>query len=737
VKLLKIVLPLFLFLTACGELIPAPQDSYVETTLTPLPSATIQPTATPVPDGAEGIALAFYRAWEGKDYLGMYSLLSSQSQALVDSQSFVSFYEEMMEIATVQTIHAQPLSARQDGNRAEFGVRVTWNTAAVGNIVRDHVVNLTFGNGRWGIVWDESLILPELEGGNRLHMEHRIPSRANIYDVNGKGLAFQGTAITLGVIPGRIQDETGLLNILSQVLNQTPEEIRLLYASALPDWYVPLGDITNEVMTANYPLLEPYIGSGLVTEDRFTRLYTPSGVAPHIVGYTGFIPAEEIDNYKAEGYRGDEQVGLAGVEKWGESYLSGTRGGVLTVIGPNGEYLATIQEQEPKQARSVYTTFDMDFQAAVEQALAEAIQSHPLGQAGSVVVMDVQTGAIRAMASYPDYNPVIFDSTRVNASEELSAVLNDPARPLVNRATQGEYPAGSTFKIVTFTAAVNSDLYDANSLYNSTGTWDRLGENFIKVDWREGGHGTVSLRQALIVSCNSCFYDVGYNLDFVDQNYLPEVARLFGLGSPTGIVGMLESPGLIPDPAWKLANQGEGWVTGDSVNMAIGQGFVLVTPLQMTQLIAAVANGGILYRPTVIDRIGTGGGAPEEKWPVEGTSQIPLSEADRNIVRDSLLAVANSDIGTASNVLGNMPITVAGKTGTAETVIGNPHAWFAGYAPAAPYTRSDGTGINAPEIAVVVMIENSGEGSAVAAPIFRRIIELYYGITPLTPLPWQ
>jgi penicillin-binding protein 2 len=324
----------------------------------------------------------------------------------------------------------------------------------------------------------------------------------------------------------------------------------------------------------------------------------------------------------------------------------------------------------------------------------------------------------------------------VNASDELAAVLSDPGRPLVNRATQGEYPPGSTFKIVTFTAAVNSELYDANSLYTSTGTWDRLGENFIKVDWREGGHGTVSLRQALTVSCNSCFYDAGYNLDFVDQNYLPEVSRQFGLGFPTGIVGLLESAGLIPDPAWKLANQGEGWATGDTVNMAIGQGFVLVTPLQMTRLIAAVANGGILLRPSVIDRIGAGGGAPEEIWPVEGTSQIPLSDEDRNIVRDALVAVANSDIGTASAVLRNMPVVVAGKTGTAETVSGTPHAWFAGYAPAAPYTPPNGPAINAPEIAVVVMIENAGEGSAVAAPIFRRIVELYYGLTP-TPFPWQ
>ncbi|MCI0395644.1 MAG: hypothetical protein L0332_27180 [Chloroflexi bacterium] len=732
------LLLLLIFLVACDDNAPPPvQDSYAEVTLTPLATPTLIPTITAAPGGAEGIGLAFFRAWEGRDYLGMYSLLSPQSQALVDSSAFVSYYEEMMAIAAVQSIHVQPLSAAQNGDRAEFGARVTWETAVVGAIIRDHVAELVYRSGRWGIVWHEGLVLPELKGGYRLYMEHRIPARANIYDVNGKGLAFQGTVITLGVIPGRIQDEAGLLNVLSPLLNKTPEEIRPLYASALPDWYVPLGDITGEVMEAHYAELQPYLDNGLATDDRLTRLYTETGTAAHVLGYTGFIPAESLAEYQALGYQGDEQVGLAGVELWGERYLSGTRGGALTVVGPNGEYISTIQESEPKQARSIYTTLDLPFQAAVEQALAEAIETHPAGAAGSIVVLDAQSGAVRAMASYPAYNPAIFDSVRVDAAEQLQAVLDNPNQPLVNRVTQAEYPPGSTFKIVTFSAGVNSGLYTPNSLYTSTGTWDRLGENFIKRDWREGGHGTVSLSQALVVSCNSCFYDVGYNLDGYDPFFLPNTARQLGFDAPTGIVGLLEAGGLIPDPEWKINVQGEGWVTGDSVNMAIGQGFVLVTPLQMARLIAAVANGGVLYRPSVIDRIGAGGGAPEEKWPVEAQGQLPLSDDYREVIRQSLRAVANSADGTAAYQFTGLPVPVAGKTGTAETPGGQPHAWFIGYAPAEPYTLSDGTVVNAPQLAIAVMIENAGEGSAVAAPIFRRVVELYYGITPVRPYPWE
>ena len=211
-----LLLGLALLSAACAEIVPPPlEDSYAEVTLTPLPTPTAEPTATSIPSGAEGIGLAFFRAWEGKDYLGMYSLLSPQSQALVDSRSFVNLYEELMATATVQSIHAQPVSARQEGERAEFSAQVTWETTAVGQITRDHMMELVYSDGRWGVVWDESLILPELAGGNSLLMEHRIPSRANIYDINGEALAFQGSVVTLGVIPGRIEDEEGLLNAVS------------------------------------------------------------------------------------------------------------------------------------------------------------------------------------------------------------------------------------------------------------------------------------------------------------------------------------------------------------------------------------------------------------------------------------------------------------------------------------------------------------------------------------------
>lgn len=733
---------LIFILTACGgEGLPFVQDSTEPISPEDIAnSSENSPTATEevVSEDAGGYARAFYRAWEAQDIIGMYSLLAPQSQALVDINSFVQRYEDAMNTAAVQQVIAQPVSLVQEGTKAEFGVSVTWETAVLGPITRDYTVPLVYEDGRWGIIWHEGLILPELEGGNRLAMEYVVPSRAGIYDINGYALAYLGKAISLGIIPGQIQDEASLLATLSPIVGKTPEEIKEMYAEALPDWYVPIGDIPEDVLQDNILDLQPYINAGLAPpEARNSRLYTDNGVAPHIVGYTGYIPAEEIDGYLRQGFRGDESVGRSGLEAWGEEYLNGERGGTLSIIGSSGEYVTTLAEKSPQQSRSIYATIEHSFQAAVEQALAEAVETHPLGHSGAVVVLDVNNGDVKAMASYPDYNPAIFDALRPGSDTSLAAVLNDPGRPLINRAAQGVYPAGSVFKIVTISAALNSGLYTPNTVYNSTGVWSRLGEEYAKTDWRTGGHGSISLRQALVVSCNTCFYDVGYTLDGHDNTLLPNTASSFGLGQSTGIQGVSDSPGLIPDPEWKLNNRGEGWATGDAVNMAIGQGFVQVSPLQIATILAAFANGGTLVQPKVIDRIGAGGGAPEEAWPSTENGRLPLDDEQIAVINESLWHVANGPWGTAAHIMEGLPIEVAGKTGTAEAPPNNSHAWFAGYAPATPFTQADGSVIEEPEIAIAVIMENAGEGSAVAAPIFRRIVELYYDIEPVTPYPWS
>ncbi len=736
--LLIVLLLLTAALPACGSFVPA--DSRAEAPATPDPAdlaLTPQPTDAPITDDAGGYARAFYRAWEAGDYLGMYSLLAPSSQAVVDSVAFVERYAETMDTASIEGVHIQPLAQLQEGDTAEFSVRVTLASAVVGDIIRDHTMRLAYEGDRWGVVWDEGLILPELAGGNRLALELRIPSRGNIYDRDGQALAYQGTAYELGVVPGQIADEPGLLAVLSATLNTTADRIQAKYANALPDWYVPVGLVSEETLQAHALALEPYLGQGLTTPDRKpSRLYSESDSAAHVIGYLGQIPAEELDDYKARGYRGDELVGLAGLEAWGEEYLNGTRGGILSVIDSAGNVVELLQDREPEVARSIYTTIDLDFQAAVEQALADAIATHPAAEFGAIVVLDPQSGAVRAMATYPSYDPQAFNPLRDDAGDAIGALLNDPGQPLLNRATQGAYPSGSTFKLITYAAALNSGLYTADSRYTSTGAWSRLGEAFTKTDWLSGGHGTISLRQAIVVSCNTCFYDVGYTIDGADNTLFPRIAKAFGLGQPTGIQGVAEASGLIPDPEWKMAETGEGWATGDAVNMAIGQGYVQVTPLQMANVVAAIANGGTLYRPTLVDRIGAGGDAPEEKPPTEVIGTLPLAADQLDVLRGALWDVTHAGSGTASHRFGNFAVPVAGKTGTAEAPPGLPHAWFVGYAPAEPFTAPDGRAVDAPELAIAIVLEHTGEGSEAAAPLFRRVVEAYYGIEA-TAFPWQ
>ena len=730
-----LLFPLILIATAACGSTAALRDSRPDAPSTATPAPTNTPA--PITEDPAGYARAFYRAWEMGDYLGMYSLLTPSSQVVVDSASFIRRYEETMRTAAVSNVHAQPLGVLREGNTAEFGVRVTLTSDIVGDLVRDHTAHMAYEGGRWGIVWDEGLILPELAGGNRLTLETRVPSRGNIYDVGGKALAYQGSAYELGVIPGRIQDEPGLLAALSKALGLSPEQIKEKYAAALPEWYVPVGVVSEDALPQFALALEPYLDKGLATPKRRPmRLYSDTNSAAHVIGYMGSITPERLAEYQAQGFTGDEMVGIAGLEAWGEDFLNGDRGGILSVVDATGQVISLVGDRAPQPARSIYTTLDLKFQAAVEQALADAVATHPAADFGAIAVLDPRDGAVRALATWPTYDPKAFDPLRPDSAQVVGALLNDPGQPLLNRATQGAYPAGSTFKLVTYGAALASGLYTPDSRYSSTGSWSRLGEEFTKYDWLSSGHGTISLRTALVVSCNSCFYDVGYTIDGADNTLLPRIAREFGLGQPTGIQGIAESAGLIPDPEWKLANIGEGWATGDAVNMAIGQGYVQVTPLQMANIVAAIANGGTLYRPTLVDRIGESPTSPEELPEPHVNGVLPLSAEQLAVVRESLWNVTHAGNGTATHRFVDMPVPVAGKTGTAEAPPGLPHAWFVGYAPAEPYTTPDGRLVETPELAIAVVLEHAGEGSDVAAPLFRRVVELYYGIDP-TPFPWQ
>jgi len=582
-----------------------------------------------------------------------------------------------------------------------------------GTLAADHSLTLSLDPGRnqLGVDWNDGLIWPTLEGGNIFSIQYAVPRRANIYDVDGKGLAVEGKIVTVGLVPGQIVDQPALLAALSPIVGLSPEGIAAQIASAQPDWFVPIANTSFDESQANREVLSQ---PGVELREKSAREYR--GLAAHVIGYVGFIGPEEVDVWKSRGYRGDEFIGKAGIEQWGESILAGTHGATLSAITPGGQIVETVAERPAAPSRSIYLTIQRDFQQQVDEVLGD--------RTGAIVVLDPKTGRVMAMASHPDYDPNELIRPSIVTSEEITPTVTS----FFDRAAQGAYPPGSTFKPVTMAAGLEVGGYVPTSPFFDPGYWDGLGVAFRKFNWKPGGDGPIDLQTGLSASNNTVFYEVGKTVELIDSFALPNMARAFGLDRATGITGVVEVPGVIPDPDWKLGNRNEVWTSGDGVNMAIGQGFVLVTPLQLANMYAAIANGGTLYRPEIIARIGSLNEPPEEVWQPEAIGTLSVSPENLASIREGLRGVINGPKGTAGFVFRGFPIDVAGKTGTAEAGEGGEsHAWFACFAPA---SRDD------PDIVVVVFLENGGQGSYRAAPLARNVLEAYYGL-PLTPPPEQ
>jgi cell division protein FtsI/penicillin-binding protein 2 len=335
------------------------------------------------------------------------------------------------------------------------------------------------------------------------------------------------------------------------------------------------------------------------------------------------------------------------------------------------------------------------------------------------VMMEVNTGAILAMVSYPTFNANAFTTFPIMGIQEGQALVRatqeDPRRPLLNRAAQGRYPSGSIMKAVTAIAAADSGVYALDQRYVCVGVWTR---DIARLDWLANGHGAVTLPQALTRSCNPYFYEAGYNLYQRDPVLLPEYANRMGLGRPTGMTDIPESAGFIGTPETKAEITGIPWSFSDVVDMSIGQGFVEVSPLQMLRLYASIANNGTLYRPQLVQKVGLLDSFTYEMTP-DPMERTGIKREVLDVIREGLCGVTTLNAGTATHIFRNSPlqdIGICGKTGTAQNTGGPlPHAWFVAYAP-----REN------PEIAIIVLVENAGDGSAVAAPITRRVLEYYY-----------
>ena len=698
-------------LTACQ----APATATLEP-----PAPTPYPTAN-TPD-ARGTVQAFLDAWGTLNYVGMFSLLSPLSQDATTPGAFEQRYSQALRTATVRSVKGLVLSELRSGNSATVLVDLTWDTIVFGAISRRIEVPLIYGDGLWRIAWTDGLILPEMAGGGTLLFDGAFPSRGNIYDHNGRGLAVRGDAIAIGAQPGLISDRAAVVATIAEALSIRGAEIEAKLDAARPDWYVPLGEAAAADVQPLLPKLQAL--AGVIISPYNTRLYPDGGIAPQVVGYLGPITPEALADYQARGYTGDERVVQVGIEAWGEQMLAGQRGGRLVAVRPDGTQ-TVIAESQRQPAQSITTTLDRDLQLAAQEALK--------GFRGAIVVLDPKTGAVLAMASSPSYDPNVFDPTNRNSVGQTE-VLTDPDNPLLLRATQGAYPPGSVFKIAVAGAGLASDTIKADTIYNCGNTWSGLGPNAVKYNWTFdkglAAPGPINVVQALAFSCNPFFYQLGLDMDSADPDTLPKLVREFGFGTVTGIGQVPEAAGLIPDPEWKLQTYNDPWRPGDSVNMGIGQGFVLVTPLQIARMTAAVANGGTLYRPQLVLKIAPPDGPATYELKPEAQGKLPVTDEQLASIKAGLAWVVREKGGTARHRFLNLNIPVSGKTGTAQAPNSDlPHGWFAGYTEAQRPDR--------PDFAAVVMLENVGDGSEFAAPIFRRLVEIYFNGQATTLLPWE
>ena len=556
--------------------------------------------------------------------------------------------------------------------------------------------------------------LQVLEGGrfqeasdkNRIRVRPIAAPRGILFDRKGLPLVDNRPAFTLSLIPRELDRDPikrdATLGRVAALLQIPFAELQDAVTKVSPDSILPVrvrrGLSMDDVARVEEWKLEL---PGVIVEVEPQRAYPNSRFAAHLLGYVREANDEQL---KQGRYRRGDMVGQSGLERLLDEFLRGKDGGERIEVDAVGRQMRMIQSTEPHPGAQVVTTIDRRIQEAAEKAME--------GHAGAVVVMDPRNGDVLAMVSTPAFEIDRFTGT-IDRNAWLR-VIQDPEHPLLNRTIQSQYAPGSVFKIVVAAAGLQEGTIVPTDRTYCTGQF-HLGEWTFK-DWKAGGHGSVDLLGAIRESCNVFFYEKGLK---VGGPVIAKYASAFGLGEPTQIDLPGEKLGLIPQPRLRRDKRVGGWHAGETVNMSIGQGAVLVTPMQIARFMSAVANGGVLWKPRLVQRIER----PDKGvvWSDSGsvTGHVELSPMVWAFLRQSLWAVVNANgTGAGARIAG---LDIAGKTGTAQIIAkskaekGQDHAWFVSFAP-----------VNEPEAVVVVLVERGGKGGQVAAPIARKILNAIF-----------
>jgi penicillin-binding protein 2 len=571
----------------------------------------------------------------------------------------------------------------------------------------------------FGILFLRLWFLQLVQGGemqqrsehNRIRLQDLPPWRGMILDRNGQVLVANRPSYELVVVLEDVGDIPGLAHRLGHLLHLDPQQLtnQLLNAQKAGLHQVRIrADLSYDEM-AELESFQPEL-PGVIIQIQPKREYRDQGMACHVLGYLGEINDTQLKSDKYPGYKMGDYLGKCGIELAWEKYLRGKRGFRRIEVDAYGRELGQLDSVFPTPGDNVFLTIDSRMQQEAEACLE--------GKVGAIVALNPNNGNILALASSPTYSQQAFE--RGLTSAEWEKILHDKTHPLEDRAIKGQYPPGSTFKIVMAVAGLEDKVITPKTIIYCNGSLTC--GNHVFHCWFKWGHGAVNLHRALVESCDVYFYNVGMRLG-IDR--IAKWSRRFGLGEPTGLKLDKEMPGLVASTAWKKARFHRSWQEGDTLSVAIGQGYNLVTPIQMARVIAAIANGGIIYKTHLVEKVESPAGEILYQAKPEVVSRLGASPATLEAVRQALVGVVNEPRGTGKSA--SLPnIEVAGKTGTAQVVALDPdrdrrkkergaqdHAWFVAYAPA-----------DDPKIAVAVLIEHGGHGGSVAGPLASRVIKV-------------
>ena len=550
---------------------------------------------------------------------------------------------------------------------------------------------------------------------NHLRQQDLPPWRGKILDHNGGVLVANRPSYDLVAVMEDVTDIPVLARRLASLLKLDQKQVtsQLENAKAAGQYQVRIrGDLTWEEM-ALVATYQPEL-PGTLVQIQPKREYRQNGLAAHVLGYLGEINEAQLKSGKFANYKVGDYVGRCGIELAWDKFIRGARGYRRLEVDAYGREFRQLDSVFPTSGDDIYLTLDNRLQKEAEACLD--------GMVGAIVALDPRSGRVLALASSPSFSQEAFE--RGLSTQEWQRLLKDKNHPLENRPLQGQYPPGSTFKIVMAVAGLEENVITPDTIIDCTGSL-QVGDHVFHC-WQKHGHGAVNLHKALVESCDVYFYTLGKKLG-IDR--IAKWSRRFGLGQPSGLNLDKEASGLVASTEWKRARFKQAWHEGETLSVAIGQGYNLATPIQMAQVAAAIASGGTIYQPQLIEKVESPSGEVLFQFQPVVKYRLGASPATIEAVQKGLEGVVGEEKGTGKDAF--LPnIEIAGKTGTAqvvtverleqekgggkESLVGNRyenHAWFVGYAPA-----------DNPRVAVAVLVEHGGHGGSFAGPLARRVI---------------